>query len=555
MCWAIRYLAKIMTKSQIAKYAAVKLIGTGLSVFIFFSINKTYQERNKATIDNTVAKAELKLGEELNKINLVIESMAFFYENTSTVSQQLFERFTDPFIKELNGIGALEWAPKIIDSSGNDFERLTIITKIDASDKFIVSASSGLHYPIKALNPLQSLQKAMGYDLYSDEIRRKAIDRTIQTRNMAFTGPIKLVLNNNGVPGIMAVKSVSDTVSNRTKGLVAAVYRMDALIGNTLASEMSVLDICINDKTSESELLFSSFNTKKTKAFLKNSITKRINVADRLWDVHFIPKPKYLSFPHAFESYVVLAFGLISTILLTYTVKKRDGYNDRLEARVRLRTSELEASNELKENLLREIHHRVKNNLQITSSLMNMQKRKLNSQEAVTALEDSQARIMAIALTHQKIYQDKDSKAVNLPEYLSDLMGHTKKISSSFSYKIDCPEISLDLDRAVPLALIISELATNAVKHAYPDATKYNELLIKVERFSNEEVSLTMLDNGKGLPDDFDIENAEGIGFEIIRALCRQISAKLTYSSNGEGTHFNLIFKNDLSNGMPKLST
>ncbi|MGB6151461.1 MAG: CHASE domain-containing protein, partial [Pricia sp.] len=386
-----------MTKSQIAKYAAVTLLGTGISVFIFFSINKTYQERNKATIDSTVAKAELKLGEELNKINLVIESMAFFYENTSEVSQQLFERFTDPFIKELNGIGALEWAPKVEDSLEKDFERFTIITKTNATDSLVVSNTKGLHYPIQALNPLASLQKAIGYDLYSDETRRTAIDRTIKTQQLALTAPMNLILNNNGVPGVMAVKSVSDTILNRTKGVVAAVYRMDALIGNTLSSELKVLEICLHDVTSDSELLYSSFGDSGTENIIKNSITKRIMAADRLWDVHFIPKPKYLSFPHAFESYVVLILGLMTTLLLTYTVKKRDGYNDRLEARVRLRTSELEASNELKENLLREIHHRVKNNLQITSSLMNMQKRKLNSQEAVSALEDSQARILAIA--------------------------------------------------------------------------------------------------------------------------------------------------------------
>jgi len=535
-----------MTKSQIVKYAAVSILGTAISVFIFYSINKTYQDRNKATVDNAVAKAELKLGEELNKINLVIESMAFFYENTSEVSQQLFERFTNPFLQELNGIGALEWAPKVEDSLEKDFERLTIITKTNAGDSLVVSTTKGIHYPIQVLNPLESLQKAVGYDLYSDNTRRIAIERAIKTQAIALSGPMNLVLNNNGIPGLMAVKSVSDTILNRTKGVVAAVYRMDALIGNTLDAELNVLDIYIHDETSESELLYANFEKGETEDFLKNSINKHIKAADRLWDIHFIPKPKYLSFPHAFESYVVLALGLISTLLLTYTIKKRDGYNDRLEARVRLRTAELEASNSLKENLLREIHHRVKNNLQITSSLMNMQKRKLNSQEAITALEDSQARIMAIALTHQKIYQDKDSKAVNLSEYLNDLMEHTKKISSSFSYKIDCPDISIDLDRAVPLALIISELATNAVKHAYPDATKYNELLVNVERSNNEEVFLTMLDNGQGLPDDFDIENAEGIGFEIIRALCRQISAKLTYESNGEGTQFNLVFKNEV---------
>lgn len=535
-----------MTKSQILKYAVVQVAGTAISVFFFLSINSTYQDRNKATVHNAVVKAELKLGEELNKINLVIESMAFFFENKSNISQELFERFTNPFLKELNGIGALEWAPKVEDFSEEDLERFTIITKAGSSDKLIVSTAKGLHYPIRVLNPLKSLQKAVGFDLYSDSTRKLAIDRAIKTQEIALTGPMDLVLNDNGLPGIMAVKSVSDTISNQVKGVVAGVYRMDAFIGNTLASELNILDICIHDETSDTELLYSSFEQNKSEELFKNSINKRINAADRVWGIHFIPKPKYLTFPHVFESYVVLFFGLISTLLVTYTVRKRDGYNERLEARVRLRTSELEASNELKENLLREIHHRVKNNLQITSSLMNMQKRKLTSKEAITALEDSQARISAIALTHQKIYQDKDSKAVNLSEYLNDLMAHTKKISSSFSYKISCPEISIDLDRAVPLALIISELVTNAVKHAYPDTEKYNELLIDVKRSNVDEVELTVLDNGKGLPDDFDLANAEGIGFEIIRAPCRQISAKFTYESNDYGPKFNLSFKNPI---------
>lgn len=520
------------------------LIGTAISVFIFFSINKNYQNRNQATVVNAVSKAELKLADELNKINLVIESMAFFYENTSEISQPLFERFTDPFLKQLKGIGALEWAPRIENPPGKDLERFTITTKAVASNKLVVSTSKGLHYPIRRMNPLESLQKAVGYDLYSDDARKSAIDRAVQTGKITLTGPMQLVLYNNGVPGIMAVKSVSDTVLNEVKGVVTGVYRMDALIGNTLASELKILDIRINDETSDTELLYSSFEKGKSEDFFENSINKRIRAADRIWDIHFIPKPVYLSFPHAFESYVVLVLGLISTLLLTYVAKRQDGYNERLEARVRLRTAELEASNELKENLLREIHHRVKNNLQITSSLMNMQKRKLTSEEAITALEDSQARISAIALTHQKIYQDKDSKAVNLCEYLNDLMEHEKKISSSFSYKIDCPNISIDLDRAVPLALIISELVTNAVKHAYPDTEKYNELLINVERLNANEVSLTIRDNGKGLPDGFDIENAEGIGFEIIRALCRQISARLSYESNRDGTQFTLAFGN-----------
>ena len=534
-----------MTRLQIFKYLAVLLIGCLISLFIFFAINNRSQVRNKTTIDNAVIKSDLKLDDELKKINLVMESMAFFFEQSSDISQKVFERFTSPFMNDLYGIMALEWAVRIEDSVENDLERFTIITKTDTANNLVVSTSKGLHYPIKLLNPLKPLRKALGFDLYSDTTRKLAIDAAVQTNKTALTGPINLVMQNNGVPGILAIKSVSNTQSNDVKGIVAGVYRMDEFIGKTLTTELKILDLGIYDATSGNAPLFSSLtDTVQPRDIAKETIVHTITAADRVWNIHYIPKPRYLSFPHVLESYVVLLLGLATTCLLTYLAKRKDGHNERLEARVLLRTAELEESNKMKENLLREIHHRVKNNLQITSSLMNMQKRKLKSKEAITALEDSQARISAIALTHQKIYQDRDSKAVNLGEYLNDLMKYEKKISSSFSYKINCPEISIDLDRAVPLALIISELATNAVKHAYPDSTKYNELLINVKKLNLDEVSLTILDNGKGLPEDFDIENAEGIGFEIIRALCRQISAKLAYESNENGTQFNLIFRN-----------
>ena len=532
-----------MTRLQILKYLAVLLIGSAVSLFTFFAINNRSQVRNDTIIDNAVAKSLLKINDELNKVNLVVESMAFFFENKEEVSQEMFERFTNPFLKEL-GVGALEWAPKITHSLKAIHQGLPEITEKDPQGNLIESKGKEFYYPITLLNPFEPLKSAIGYDNYSESRRKLAIDKAVASRKITLTGPIQLIQKNNGVPGFLAIKAVFSAPTETIKGIIAGIYRMDLFIEKTLAPEINVLDVCIHDKGANDELLYSSFGNRKIDDFKSKVVTKEITAANRKWLLHFIPKSEYFAFPHILESYIVLLFGLISTFIFAYTIKRRDNYNERLEARVLLRTAELEASNELKENLLREIHHRVKNNLQITSSLMNMQKRKLRSKEAITALEDCQARISAIALTHQKIYQDKDSKAVNLGEYLNDLMEYEKKISSSFSYKINCPEISIDLDRAVPLALIISELATNAVKHAYPDTTKYNELLIDVKRLNMDEVSLTILDNGKGLPEDFDIENAEGIGFEIIRALCRQISSKLTYESTQNGTQFNLIFEN-----------
>ncbi|MBC6997777.1 CHASE domain-containing protein [Cytophaga sp. FL35] len=496
-------------------------------------------------VNNAISRSLIKIEDEINKINLVMESMNFFFENHEDVSQELFERFTDPYLMELRNIGALEWAPRIDTVAKNETtEDIPDITTTDTEGNFVTVDSKSVHYPIVLLNPLEPLKDALGFDNYSETTRKTAIDLAISSNQTTITAPVQLVQKNNGLPGFLAIKAVKNPKTKETKGIVAAIYRMDIFINRTLKNELPLMHMALTDSAAQSSPLFSNFKDSSQTIVNKKSIIKSVKASNRVWNVHFLPKRDYFAYPHVPESYIILLLGILTTGLILYTIKKNDEYHDRLEARVQIRTSELEASNKMKENLLREIHHRVKNNLQITSSLMNMQKRKLVSKEAITALSDSQARISAIALTHQKIYQDKDSKAVNLHDYLVDLMEYQKKISPSFTYKIDCPYVSVDLDRAVPLALIISELVTNAVKHAYPDTTKYNELSIDVSRIDEENVFLSIRDNGKGLPEGFELEQAEGIGFEIIRALCRQITATLTYASTEEGTQFDLKFKN-----------
>lgn len=540
-----------MTTQQRIKYLIIILLGGLISLIGFFYINDRYLEKNRLSVENAIERSEDKLQDELKKINLVIESMGFFYENQSDISQERFERFTTPFMEELYGIMALEWAPKIQDADSLLSKDNLSITQADSANKLVRSKSKRQYYPIQVVNPLKPLEKVLGYDLYSNSSRKSAIDSTVNTKKMALTGPFELVQHNNGIPGIMAVKSVYDEGHGQLKGVVAGVYRMDEFIGKTLTAELKLLEVCIHDDTENNALLYSNIKDEGILDFEKKAVGKTIMAGDRLWNIHFLPKKDYASFPHLLESYIVLLLGLATTFLLTYIVKKRDMYNDRLEARVQLRTAELETSNQLletsnrlKENLLREVHHRVKNNLQITSSLMNMQKRKLISKEAITALENSQARISAIALTHQKIYQDDDSKAVNLCDYLTDLMAFQKRMYASVDYSIDCPDISIDLDKAVPLALIISELVTNALKHAFAEDAKSKELIITVKNTIEDHITLSVQDNGKGLPEDFEVIKKKGIGFEIVKALCRQISAKLTYESDSANTVFRLEFDN-----------
>lgn len=532
-----------MSKFQLLKYLSVILIGVFISSFIFYTLNQRKVENRKADIETAISKSIIKLNDELNKVYLVMESMSFFFENRDSISQERFERLTLPYLKQLKSISALAWAPR--KSLNDSIQNKGLKTPYSNIEQGAVKPYDNLQYPITLLSPIPDYERALGYDIYKETNRKEAIVLAEDTQGSVLTSPVDLIHDSKKVPGFLVYRSVQDPKRKNKKGVVAGVYQADNFISQTLKNELRLIDICIFDSEVQSKVMFEStpFNDVQSKGNKAFSSAK-IKASNREWNVIFKTKEGYLFFPHVPESYIVLVLGLLATVLLLNVIRKNDLYNDRLEARVLLRTAELEASNKMKENLLREIHHRVKNNLQITSSLMNMQKRKLNSKEAITALSDSQARISAIALTHQKIYQDKDSKAVNLNDYLIDLMEYQKKISSSFTYKIVCPYISIELDRAVPLALIISELVTNAVKHAYPDTTKYNELLVEVSMLSDISILLSIKDNGKGLPEDFNIDKAEGIGFEIIRALCRQISAQLKYESTDYGTQFDLIFDN-----------
>jgi two-component sensor histidine kinase len=172
-----------------------------------------------------------------------------------------------------------------------------------------------------------------------------------------------------------------------------------------------------------------------------------------------------------------------------------------------------------------------------------MQKRKLTNPEAIEALTESQNRILAIALTHQKIYQDKDTKAVNLKEYLNDLVSNQKKVFANVNYIISSPEILIDLDKAVPLALITSELVTNASKHAFPETITDPQLEIIVSQDSPDRVKIVLKDNGVGLNQVSDFKNTTGLGFKIIQSLCKQISAKFSYR-NENGVTFEIEFEN-----------
>jgi PAS domain S-box-containing protein len=196
----------------------------------------------------------------------------------------------------------------------------------------------------------------------------------------------------------------------------------------------------------------------------------------------------------------------------------------------------IRASLEEKEVLLREIHHRVKNNLQIISSMLKLQARTLQDEHLADILRDSQSRIRSMALIHETLYQSPDLSRVNLKSYVHTLASHLCQMYSfqerGIQLGVHGDEVILDIDTAVPCGLIVTELLSNAFTHGFPikqhGASNYSgEILVRLNR-EEDKCSLLVKDNGVGLDSDLDIENTESLGFRLVSALVRQLNGELT---------------------------
>ena len=200
-----------------------------------------------------------------------------------------------------------------------------------------------------------------------------------------------------------------------------------------------------------------------------------------------------------------------------------------------------------KEVLLKEVHHRVKNNMAIIASLLKLQAGYVEDDKYLTMFKECQGRITSMALVHEKLYQTEDFAQIDLNEYILSLVQSIRNtFGSSREYYIntEIDAIFLDIDILIPCGLIINEILTNSFKHAF-NGEKSAEINITMKRLENKDIVLTISDNGKGLPDDFDIKGSTGLGFQLINGLTKQIGGTMEVNS-GQGAEFKLVFPDKL---------
>lgn len=205
----------------------------------------------------------------------------------------------------------------------------------------------------------------------------------------------------------------------------------------------------------------------------------------------------------------------------------------------------IKASLEEKEILLKEIHHRVKNNLQVISSLLFLQSKKIKNNEALEMFKESQNRIKAMALIHEKLYQSEDIVHIDFSKYISSLTSYLIK-----SYRVSSLNISIhkeignfeiNIDKAIPCGLIINELISNSLKHAFPNARK-GEIKIKIDTIDSDRAIIDVKDNGIGMPDEIDMKNVNTLGLRLVNTLIKQLDGMMEINRNN-GTEYKIIFE------------
>jgi len=207
--------------------------------------------------------------------------------------------------------------------------------------------------------------------------------------------------------------------------------------------------------------------------------------------------------------------------------------------------AQLRASLEEKEVLLKEIHHRVKNNLQVVSSLLKLQAESIQDPQVASLFQESRHRVRAMGLLHERLYQSENLAHIDLADYVRGLVIHLSRSYSlrEVEIRINVDKLTLDIERAVPFGLIINELVSNSLKHAFPQGP--GELVVTVER-QGDALALRVSDNGVGLAEELDIEHLPSMGLQLVRSLCTQLHGALTVTRQPRGTLFTVTIPEEM---------
>lgn len=294
----------------------------------------------------------------------------------------------------------------------------------------------------------------------------------------------------------------------------------------------------------------SSINLENTKQLTQKEMQfqfdlKQINDSIQLAEEKRIKEIEYQkNLSKKERSRLFLLAALIIAILIVIFIIRENLKRKKQSDLLNQKNEQINLALHEKELLLKEVHHRVKNNFQTISSLLDLQAKGVFDEQALISINEGQSRIKAMALIHQKLYQNDDISTIDLEEYISLL---TQQIMASYSLdqiniEISTDQIELDIDTAIPLGLILNELITNACKYAFQQK-ETGHLQVICKQIDPWQYLLVVKDSGEGLPENIDLTKTKSLGLRLVSRLTKQLHGELIYS-NEHGSKFEIKFKN-----------
>jgi PAS domain S-box-containing protein len=319
------------------------------------------------------------------------------------------------------------------------------------------------------------------------------------------------------------------------KNLPKVVIYQSGLGNDFISDNISDMIGYLPSEVLESKYFFGNIMHPDDMPVVKNSITNwHKSGDDGILNMEFRVKKKDGGFiwieDHMFRVKVNEKESYLSGILIDITDRK-------------LAEQKISRSLKEKELLLKEIHHRVKNNLQVVSSLLKLQSGYVKDESSLDLLLDSQNRVRSMALVHQKLYQSKDFSEIDFPEYLKQLSEHLLNVFKAKSGDIDVvvnsADVNLGIDLAIPCGLILNELISNSLKYAFPGGRK-GEISIDFKLIdTGYEISIS--DNGVGFPKEINYKETKSLGLQLVNTLVGQIDGTIVME-NISGTTFRIRF-------------
>jgi len=259
--------------------------------------------------------------------------------------------------------------------------------------------------------------------------------------------------------------------------------------------------------------------------------------------------------PSCYEFRIIAKDGSIKYVEAT-TVDIGEGTEFRVVGILRDVTNRKEAETNLKQALiqkdilLQEIHHRVKNNMHMINSLLTLQSRYVKDRLSLEIFRETKDRIRSLALIHERLHQSEDMGRVEFGDYIKGLTDHLFRSHfldlKDIKLKVDIKEVYLDINTAIPCGLLVNELVSNSLKHAFPIRNR-GEIKLALQRKNNEKYLMSVSDDGVGLPKDLDFRKTDSLGLQLVNMLVQQLGGEIQLIQKN-GTHFKITFKECVRN-------